>query len=52
MNQQKKVADQVAEMIADAGVKHLYAITGDSLNDLTNALVNDGRVKFIHMRHE
>ena len=48
----KKVADQVAEMIADAGVKHLYAITGDSLNDLTDALVRDGRVKFIHMRHE
>ncbi len=49
---QKKVADQVAEMIADAGVSHLYAITGDSLNDLTDALVRDGRVKFVHMRHE
>ncbi len=48
----KKVADQVAEMIADAGVKHIYAITGDSLNDLTDALVRDGRVKFVHMRHE
>lgn len=47
-----KVADQVANMIADAGVKHLYAITGDSLNDLTDALVRDGRVKFVHMRHE
>ncbi len=52
-NQQtKNVADQVAEMIADAGVKHIYAITGDSLNDLTDALVRDGRVKFVHMRHE
>ncbi len=50
--QAKKVADQVAEMIADAGVKHIYAITGDSLNDLTDALVRDGRVKFVHMRHE
>lgn len=48
----KKVAEQVAGMIADAGVKHLYAITGDSLNDLTDALVKDGRVKFVHMRHE
>lgn len=48
----KKVAEQVAEMIANAGVKHLYAITGDSLNDLTEALVKDGRVKFVHMRHE
>lgn len=50
--QKQKVADQVAAMIADAGVKHLYAITGDSLNDLTDALVRDGRVKFVHMRHE
>lgn len=48
----KKVADQVAEMIAEAGVRHLYAITGDSLNDLTEALDRDGRVKFVHMRHE
>ena len=48
----KTVADQVVDMMADAGVKHIYAITGDSLNDLTNALVKDGRVKFVHMRHE
>ena len=47
-----RVADQVARMIGDAGVKHLYAITGDSLNDLTDALVKEGRVKFVHMRHE
>lgn len=50
--QERKVADQVAQMIADAGVKHLYAITGDSLNYLTDAIVRDGRVKFVHMRHE
>ncbi|MDE6479708.1 MAG: ubiquinone-dependent pyruvate dehydrogenase [Muribaculaceae bacterium] len=50
--QERNVADQVAEMLADAGIKHLYAITGDSLNDLTDAIVRDGRVKFVHMRHE
>ena len=50
--QGNKVADQVAKMIADAGIQHLYAITGDSLNDLTDAIVRDGRVKFVHMRHE
>lgn len=47
-----KVADQVVDMLAEGGVKHLYAITGDSLNDLTEAIVNDGRIQFIHMRHE
>ena len=50
--QVKTVADQVADMLADAGVKHIYAITGDSLNNLTDALDKDGRVKFVHMRHE
>lgn len=52
MSQTKKVADQVVDMLAESGVKHLYAITGDSLNDLTDAIVADGRVKFVHMRHE
>ncbi len=51
-NTTKKVADQVADMMASAGIKHIYAITGDSLNDLTDALDRDGRVKFVHMRHE
>ncbi len=46
------VADQVVDMLSEAGIKHLYAITGDSLNDLTDAISRDGRVKFIHMRHE
>lgn len=48
----KNVASQIVEMIANAGVKHMYAITGDSLNGLTDAIVKDGRVKFVHMRHE
>lgn len=51
-NPKAKVADQVASMLANAGIQHLYAITGDSLNDLTDALARDGRVKFVHMRHE
>lgn len=46
------VADQVVNMMADSGIKHLYAITGDSLNNLTDAISRDGRIKFIHVRHE
>lgn len=46
------VAQQVVDMLADSGIKHLYAITGDSLNGLTEAIADDGRIKFIHMRHE
>lgn len=46
------VAQQVVNQLADSGVEHLYAITGDSLNAITDAITNDGRIKFIHMRHE
>lgn len=46
------VADQIVGMMAESGIKHIYAITGDSLNNLTDAIAKDGRIKFIHMRHE
>lgn len=46
------VAEQVVNQLAESGVKHLYAITGDSLNAVTDAITRDGRIKFIHMRHE
>ncbi|MCH5229436.1 MAG: ubiquinone-dependent pyruvate dehydrogenase [Muribaculaceae bacterium] len=46
------VATQIVNQLADAGVKRIYAITGDSLNAITDTIVKDGRIKFIHMRHE
>lgn len=46
------VAEQMVDTMAQAGVRHIYAITGDSLNALTDAISKDGRIKFIHMRHE
>lgn len=46
------VADQVVDMLANAGVKHIYGITGDSLNAITEAITADDRVGFIHVRHE
>ncbi|MDE7443435.1 MAG: ubiquinone-dependent pyruvate dehydrogenase [Muribaculaceae bacterium] len=48
----KTVADQVVEMIADAGIKHLYAITGDSLNEVNDAVRRNGKIDWIHVRHE
>lgn len=51
-NTKKTVADQIVNQLAESGVKHLYAITGDSLNAVTDAITRDGRIKFIHMRHE
>ena len=46
------VANQIINQLAEAGIKRIYAITGDSLNAITDTIVKDGRIKFIHMRHE
>lgn len=46
------VADQIVNTLAETGVRNIYAITGDSLNALTDAISRDGRLRFIHVRHE
>lgn len=51
-NSKTTVANQIVDQLAEAGIKRIYAITGDSLNAITNEVVKDGRIKFIHMRHE
>jgi pyruvate dehydrogenase (quinone) len=48
----KTVADQFAEILAAAGVKRVYGIVGDSLNGLTDAIRRQGKIKWIHVRHE
>ena len=48
----KKVAHQLVEMLVEAGVKRIYAITGDSLNELNNAVRLNSDIKWIHVRHE
>jgi len=46
------VADQFAEILAAAGVKRIYGIVGDSLNGLTDSLRRQGKIEWIHVRHE
>jgi len=48
----KTVADQIAEMLAAVGVKRIYGIVGDSLNGLTDSLRREGKIEWIHVRHE
>jgi pyruvate dehydrogenase (quinone) len=48
----KTVADQFAETLAAAGVKRIYGIVGDSLNGLTDALRRQGKIEWVHIRHE
>jgi pyruvate dehydrogenase (quinone) len=46
------VADQFATTLAAAGVKRIYGVVGDSLNGLTDALRRQGKIAWIHVRHE
>src|SRR6202050_4733209 len=48
----KTVADQFAETLAAAGVKRIYGIVGDSLNGLTDSIRRQGKIEWIHVRHE
>jgi pyruvate dehydrogenase (quinone) len=48
----RKVADLLWEMLANAGVKRCYGIVGDALNPVIDALRRNGKVEFIHVRHE
>jgi pyruvate dehydrogenase (quinone) len=48
----RTVAEQFAETLAAAGVKRIYGIVGDSLNGLTDALRRQGKIEWVHVRHE
>ena len=48
----KKVADQLVETLVDANVKRIYAVTGDSLNEVNDAVRRNGKLQWVHVRHE
>lgn len=48
----KKVADQLVESLVESGVKRIYAITGDSMNEINEAVRKNGKLKWVHVRHE
>jgi pyruvate dehydrogenase (quinone) len=48
----KRVADQFAEILVAAGVRRIYGVVGDSLNGLTDALRRQGKIDWVHVRHE
>ncbi|OJW15213.1 thiamine pyrophosphate-dependent enzyme [Mucilaginibacter sp. 44-25] len=47
-----KIADQLVEMLVNAGIKRIYAVTGDSLNEVNDAVRREGSIQWIHVRHE
>src|SRR6201986_4439297 len=48
----KSVAEQLVEMLAEAGIKRIYAVTGDSLNEVNDAVRRNGKIQWVHVRHE
>ncbi|MDR3058615.1 MAG: ubiquinone-dependent pyruvate dehydrogenase [Prevotella sp.] len=48
----KKVADQLIDVLEQAGIKRIYAVTGDSLNRVNEAVRKSKSVKWVHVRNE
>ena len=46
------IADHLVDTLAKAGVQRIYGVVGDSLNPVTDAIRRDGRIKWVHIRHE
>jgi pyruvate dehydrogenase (quinone) len=49
----KTAADQIAEMMIDAGIKRVYGVVGDSINPIVDAIRRtDGKLRWVHCRNE
>jgi pyruvate dehydrogenase (quinone) len=48
----KTVADQFVETLAAAGVKRIYAVVGDTLNGIADAVRRHGKIEWMHVRNE
>lgn len=47
----KYTGDVIVEMLERAGIKHIWGITGDSANFITEA-VSKSNIQFMHVRHQ
>src|SRR5438309_8676428 len=47
-----KVADLLVDVLAEAGVRQIYGVSGDSLNGITDSIRAKERIQWIHVRHE
>lgn len=45
-------AEFLASYLLEAGVKNIYGVVGDSLNGFTDSLRRQGKINWVHMRHE
>src|SRR6266853_4767426 len=48
----KKVADLLVEVLAEAGDRRIYGVSGDSLNGITDSIRSTNNIQWVHVRHE
>jgi pyruvate dehydrogenase (quinone) len=48
----QRVADLLVDVLAEAGVRRIYGVSGDSLNGITDSIRATKRMEWIHVRHE
>src|SRR5580658_8541161 len=46
------VAESLIDTLAEAGVRRMYGLVGDSLNPVTDAIRRNDKVRWVHVRHE
>lgn len=46
------VCEALLDIMADYGVKYIFGIPGDAINELIEAIRKQDRIKFIHVMHE
>src|SRR6202165_140706 len=46
------VAELLVDVLAEAGVRRMYGVSGDSLNGVTDAIRAKQQIQWVHLRHE
>jgi pyruvate dehydrogenase (quinone) len=46
------VTDLLVEVLADAGVRRIYGVSGDSMNGITDSVRVRGDIQWVHLRNE
>jgi pyruvate dehydrogenase (quinone) len=46
------VADVLVEILAEAGARRMYGVSGDSLNGITDSIRERNQLQWVHVRHE
>ena len=48
----RTIAEELVDSLAQAGVRRIYGLVGDSLNPVTDAIRRSGKIQWVHVRHE